>query len=345
MNQNVIPRLVSILFTCVGCAFPMSSLDEITVGATYRMNLTTGDALEGIVDSKNDTSLILDCKGSAYTFAAALIAEYTLLAPPAQKTPLQPAAVAARDTAPSAATAPPQVYDTMYVKNSETDEYGKPKPDVLVVGKILRDDKAGVSIMLPDNQTMQYSFDQIARIFRHSTEDSEEDHIKAYAKPLFCPPDMVLVDLPPGKANRPFFKVCIDKYEYPDREGVVPQVNISFDDAQRACEKTGKRLCTAEEWRWACSGLEAYKYPYGNMFEKDNCNIDGGRAVEPSGNRNKCISKFGAFDMAGNVFEWVRAKDNRPAAMGGPLSKCQTVSGGGSGDPQPGTGLRCCKSN
>jgi hypothetical protein len=343
MNQNVLPRLVAILFACVGCAFPISSLDEITVGATYRMNLTTGDALEGVVDSKNDTSLILDCKGSAYTFAAALISEYTLLAPPAQKSPQQPAPVVARDTA--VAAAPPMVYDTVYVKNPESDEYGKPKPDLLVVGKILRDDKAGVSIILPDNQTIQYSFDQIVRIFRHSSEDSEEDHIKRYARPLFCPPDMVLVDLPPGKANRPFFKVCIDKYEYPNRDGVMPQAGVSFDDAEKLCEKTGKRLCSAEEWQWACSGLEGYLYPYGRVLEKENCNIDGGRAVEPSGNRNKCISKFGAFDMAGNVFEWVRSKDSKPAAMGGPLSKCQTVSSGGSGDPKPTTGLRCCKSN
>jgi hypothetical protein len=345
MNHTAMLKIFQVIVSCAALAYPITSLDEITVGATYRMNLTTGDALEGIVDSKNDTSLILDCKGSAYTFTAALISEYTLLAAPAaQKSQSpQPAAVRQKDTA--VAAVPQAVYDTVYVKNPETDEYGKARPDLLVVGKILRDDKSGVSIMLPDNQTIQYSFDQIVRIFRHSSEDSEEDHIKRYAKPLFCPPDMVLVDLPPGKANRPFFKVCIDKYEYPDRENVVPQVNVSFDDAQKSCEKKEKRLCTVEEWQWACSGLEGYKYPYGSVFEKDNCNTDGGRAIEPSGNRNKCMSKFGAFDMAGNVFEWVRAKDNRAAAMGGPLSKCQTVSAGGSGDPKPTTGLRCCKSN
>jgi len=343
MNQNVLTKLMAILIAFAGSAFPITSLDDIAVGATYRMNLTTGDVLEGIVDSKNDTSVVLDCKGSAYTFTASLISDFQLLAPPAQKTPQQPAAAQKNDTA--AAVPSAVVYDSVYVKNPETDEYGNAKPDLLIVGKLLRDDKAGVSIMLPNKQTMQYSFDQVVRIFRHSSEDSEEDQIKRYAKPLFCPSDMILVDLPPGKANRPFFKVCIDKFEYPDREGTIPQVNVSISDAQKSCEKTGKRLCTTEEWQWACSGLEAYQYPYGRVFEKDNCNTDGGRAVEPSGNRNKCISKFGAVDMTGNVFEWVRGKDNKALAMGGPLSKCQTIASGGSGDAKPSTGLRCCKSN
>jgi hypothetical protein len=343
MNQKTTIKFLAIIVSCAALAHPIKSLDEIAVGATYRMNLSTGDVLEGVVDSKNDTSLILDCKGSAYTFTAALISDFQLLAPPAQKSPQQPAIVQQKDTA--VAAAPPVVYDTVYVKNPETDEYGKAKPDLLVVGKILRDDKSGISIMLPDNQTMQYSLDQIVRVFRHTAEDTEEEQIKRYAKTLICPPDMVVVDLPPGKANRPFFKVCIDKYEYPNKEGAVPRVSVSIADAQKFCEKSGKRLCTVEEWQWACSGLEAYWYPYGRVFEKDNCNTDGGRAVEPSGNRNKCISKFGGMDMTGNVFEWVRGKDNKAAAMGGPLSKCQTVSPGGSGDPKPTTGLRCCKSN
>lgn len=345
MNLRSTIKSVAILFSCAACAFPIKSLDELTVGATYRMNLTTGDLLEGIVDSKTDTSLILDCKGSAYTFTAELISDYTMLAPPPQKTTQPPPAVAAGQQKDTAVTAPPETFDTVFVKNPETDDYGKAKPDLIVVGKILRDDKSGVSIVLPDNQTIQYSFDQVKRVFRHSSEDSEEDQIKRYAKPLFCPPDMVLADLPPGKASRPFFKVCIDKYEFPNRAGVVPQVNVSFGDAERLCKNAGKRLCTVEEWQWACSGLEAYPYPYDRVFEKDNCNTDGGRAVEPSGNRNKCLSKFGSFDMTGNVFEWVRAKGNKAAAMGGPLSKCQTVSSGGSGEPKPGTGLRCCKSN
>jgi hypothetical protein len=344
MKQKIVFKFFMAIVSCVALAYPIKSLDDIAPGATYRMNLTTGDVLEGVVDSKNDTSLILDCKGSAYTFTAALISDFELLAPPAQiNSPQQTSAVPQKDTTVKAAA--PVVYDSVYVKDPETDEYGKAKPDLLVVGKILRDDKGGVSIRLHDNQTVQYSFDQIARVFRHTSEENGEDQIKRYAKPLFCPPGMVLVDLPPGKADRPFFKVCIDKYEYPNKEGIVPQVGVSFGDAQKFCEKAGKRLCSGEEWQWACSGQEAYQYPYGRVLEKENCNTDGGRAIEPSGNRNKCISKFGAVDMTGNIFEWVRGKDNKAFAMGGPQTKCQTASPGGNGDAKPTIGLRCCKSN
>jgi ribosome maturation factor RimP len=58
------------------------SLDDFAVGATYRMTLTTGDVLEGVIDSKTDTSLILDTKEKPYSFEASLISEYQLLAPP-----------------------------------------------------------------------------------------------------------------------------------------------------------------------------------------------------------------------------------------------------------------------
>jgi len=413
-ERNMKQKLLLILLCLAGFSYAIPSLNNIAVGATYRMNLSTGDVLEGVVDSKSDTALILDCKGSAYTFTAALISDFTLLAPPksqkqnveidksksealtysdlrqqnpvgkmldvtitsgatfrgklnaiddenirldidgsiipvAQKivTQILTVAIASTPKKETAIAPPPAsvVYDTLVVKNSQTDDYGKPLPDNILVGKITRDDRQGVTIMLVNNETQSYSFDHVVRICKHSKEDSEEDRIKRYAQPLFCPQGMILVDMPPGKAGRPFFKVCIDKYEFPNKEGTIPQINISVADAQNACEQAGKRLCTSEEWQWACSGLEAYQYPYGKVFEKENCNIDGGRNIEPSGNRNRCTSKFGAVDMVGNVFEWVRIKDGLAGAMGGPLSKCQTVSAGGSGDAKPTIGFRCCKSN
>jgi hypothetical protein len=412
MDWKKTVKILFVVLSVAASAFPGVSLDDITVGATYRMTLTTGDVLEGVVDSKNDTSLILDCKGSAYTFTAVLISEYQLLAPPS-KTAGQPGSGAsepvaityeqakqkqpgtylqvtiksgavftgtlvsadndnlrlnvagseiplgqqvidqifvvspqkAPDKQSASAPAAPQVYDTLIVKNPEADDYGRPKDNLTVVGKIVKEDNLRVTVTTTDNQQASYTFDQIVRIFRHTTENQEEDQIKRYAKPLFCPPDMVLVDLPPGKANRPFFKVCIDKYEYPDKLGTVPQVNVSYDDAQKLCEKAGKRLCTSQEWQWSCSGLEGYTYPYGINMEKENCNIEGSRVIEPSGNRNKCTSKFGAVDMTGNVFEWVKGKDGAAAAMGGPASKCFTVSPGAGGGAKPTIGLRCCKSN
>ncbi|HEX7511718.1 MAG TPA: SUMF1/EgtB/PvdO family nonheme iron enzyme, partial [Chitinivibrionales bacterium] len=238
----------------------------------------------------------------------------------------------------------PVVFDTLIVKNKETDEYGKAKENIVLVGTITQETNTAVSFTTKDNVSAVYPFSQIVQLFRHSQEIGETDLIRRYAQTLICPPGMMLVDIPPGKTGRPFLKVCIDKYEFPNKEGTVPQVNISYAQAQALCQKQEKRLCTAQEWQWACSGLEGYTYSYGFNFDKTACNTDG-RFPDPSGRHNHCIGKFGAMDMVGNVFEWVQDANDKPAAMGGPLSKCQTVSPGSNGDPKPQTGFRCCKNN
>jgi formylglycine-generating enzyme required for sulfatase activity len=156
---------------------------------------------------------------------------------------------------------------------------------------------------------------------------------------------MFFVDIPPGKQNRPFFKVCVDRYEYPNVKDAAPKINSSYDEARALCSKRGKRLCTADEWQWACSGLEGYTYPYGWNPEKEKCNTDGNRPPEASGVRSNCVSKFGGYDMVGNVFEWVTDGKKQPSVMGGPYSKCQTITGGVGGSAKPQTGFRCCKSN
>ena len=50
----------ALLFTAIASPiFAIKSLEDIAVGGTYHMILTTGDELEGVVESKNDSSLIL----------------------------------------------------------------------------------------------------------------------------------------------------------------------------------------------------------------------------------------------------------------------------------------------
>ena len=391
-------------------SYALDSLNDIAVGKTYHMVLTTGDELEGVVDSKTDTSLILDCKGTPYTFIKSLIIEYKLVSTPSQngtangvsgqdfmtydevqkkqpvgqtlevhikngtvfkgsllaidddniklnsgsaiiplaKSIIDQIAFAASSTPDTSSAGSkqeaPLVFDTLVLKNPETDDYGNAKPNIVMAGKITSENDKNISFLSTDNIKKDFSFNQIVQIFRHSKENTAADSIELYARPLICPASMILVDVPPGKSGRPFFKICIDKYEYPNKAGTVPQVNVSYQDARDLCEKQGKRLCTSREWQWACSGIEGYAYSYGWTYDKLACNSDG-RVIEPSGNRNHCIGKFGVYDMVGNVFEWVKGADNNSAAMGGPLSKCQTIASGGEGDAKPQTGFRCCKSN
>ncbi len=128
-------------------------------------------------------------------------------------------------------------------------------------------------------------------------------------------------------------RFCVDVFEYPNLEGVVPAVMVDFDDAKRACAVEGKRLCTAEEWEFACEGTEMWPYPYGIDRDASACNIDkpvtlpdlpafsdpwkiSGEVERldkrvPSGTFLRCISPFGVRDMTGNVDEWVENQSGK----------------------------------
>lgn len=131
---------------------------------------------------------------------------------------------------------------------------------------------------------------------------------------------------------------CVDRYEYPNRAGATPVVMASWYEAQATCKKSGKRLCGDSEWTLACEGQERLPYPYGVKRDSAACNIDkphpavDERALanpktraaetkrlwqgEASGSRAACVSAYGAFDMTGNVDEWVVNESGRPFKSG-----------------------------
>ena len=103
---------------------------------------------------------------------------------------------------------------------------------------------------------------------------------------------------------------CIDQYEYPNIEGELPRVNVSFQEAKDLCEKAGKRLCRQEEWLAACQGKEGRYYSYGAKKDIHKCNTDGqllrgSQEILPSGTFPECASPEGVRDLDGNVSEWV----------------------------------------
>ncbi|MBI3204021.1 MAG: SUMF1/EgtB/PvdO family nonheme iron enzyme [Myxococcales bacterium] len=122
-------------------------------------------------------------------------------------------------------------------------------------------------------------------------------------------------------------RFCIDRYEYPNQPGAYPVVMASWVEAEAACHAEGKRLCTEDEWTFACEGETRVPYPYGFERKADACNIDRtyrnpdfsafshDRAIAdevsrldqrvPSGSMAGCVSPFGVHDMTGNVDEWV----------------------------------------
>lgn len=312
------------------------SYDELAKRAALHpvvdVKIANGSLFRGKLVSIDDDGLKLDVEGSMIPIAKNIVKQ--IITRPQGGNP---------DTA-SVPQKPKGPFDTLWIKNVQTDNYGKPKQDLLYAGTIMDEGDNYVTLKnIEGGSPQKFSRDEITRYVRHTSgSGSESDNVARYAKPLSCPAGMALVDMPFGRKGKPFFKVCVDMYEYPNKAGNLPRTNISFDDAKKFCSEQGKRLCTSEEWMWACAGQDGLPYPYGKGFEQDRCNADT-RTI-PSGEKINCSSLFGAFDMVGNVFEWVTDK-GVPALMGGPYSKCQTVSSSPNGEAKPQSGLRCCKSN
>jgi sulfatase modifying factor 1 len=112
--------------------------------------------------------------------------------------------------------------------------------------------------------------------------------------------------------------------------GVYPQGYVSAQQAARACNASGKRLCRGVEWRKACRGPERRAWSYGDRREPGRCNDKGrnpilalfGRnysrftmnqpklnqldgTLSKTGEHAGCTNGYGVFDMVGNLHEWV----------------------------------------
>jgi hypothetical protein len=128
-------------------------------------------------------------------------------------------------------------------------------------------------------------------------------------------------------AVRPM-RFCIDRFEFPNQRGAYPLIFVTWTEAGALCGRERKRLCTEDEWTFACEGEEAVPYPYGyerddaacvidrphRLFDESHLSLRNGPVIEaeldrlwqgePSGARPRCRSSFGVYDLTGNVDEW-----------------------------------------
>ncbi len=164
-----------------------------------------------------------------------------------------------------------------------------------------------------------------------------------------CPPLQIAVDdVPLEEARSPL--LLHGPLRVPERRRRAPARAHAVDGREEEmCEEKGKRLCTVNEFDFACEGL-AFMLPYAYGFERDTtakiCNVDRAYRVpdhshqmktydkcmldpacsaemkrldqrETIGERMTCVSWAGVFDLNGNVNEWVEIPKAKPPNRSG----------------------------
>lgn len=83
--------------------------------------------------------------------------------------------------------------------------------------------------------------------------------------------------------------------------GQPPSAAITWFQAQQACKNSRKRLPTSAEWQAAVAGTTIQA----DDLSANRCNVTAATLVLNAGQRTGCVSSDGAFDMVGNLREWV----------------------------------------
>jgi serine/threonine-protein kinase len=147
--------------------------------------------------------------------------------------------------------------------------------------------------------------------------------------------------------------------------GAHPMNCVNREEAKAYCAWKHRRLPSEEEWQLAAEGGEGRRYPWGAEVPGDRACWDGAGNRAGAGKRaGTCAVKafaggksaHGAFDLAGNVWEWtsscIDADCKQVSVRGGawfndgPTALRASLRQGESpATRSPGVGFRCARSN
>jgi formylglycine-generating enzyme required for sulfatase activity len=127
------------------------------------------------------------------------------------------------------------------------------------------------------------------------------------------------------EGEKPIHQQCVDQPFWIDRTEVTnaqygshgaytsanrPRENVTWFEARDFCAGRGGRLPTEAEWEFAARGPDSLVYPWGDKFVPQivvSARNARGRTANV-GSQPNGASWVGAFDMSGNVAEWVSTR-------------------------------------
>lgn len=164
--------------------------------------------------------------------------------------------------------------------------------------------------------------------------------------PVSAPEDFVTVSLPAFAIDA--YEVTLLNYAFCVRAGAcdplppeaerdepsLPVRRVTWTQALAYCRYVDKRLPTEFEWQRAAAGPDATRYPWGAAADCARATLSCVGADGPTkpGAAKGDRSAEGAFDLAGNLSEWVADwySDVRGEALAGPSRGVKRVVRGGS---------------
>lgn len=94
---------------------------------------------------------------------------------------------------------------------------------------------------------------------------------------------------------------------YPAELAEHPVVFVTWKDAAAYAEWAGKTLPTVQQWEKTARGTRGTVYPWGDQPTPAKCNVreSGMEATTPVDRYQSGASPYGAYDLCGNVWEWL----------------------------------------